>query len=86
MVKTPQSKTPEQLKLRRKAEIKAGKAIGHTHQITSSGVYDACVCSCGWKSKQHWDGREWAYDEWVKHIKKQGAKIVYPKEPKRSSK
>ena len=82
MVKTPQPKTPEQVKLRRKAEIKAGKTIGHTQKMDSSLMSDVCSCSCGWKSKTYWDGREWAYDEWVKHIKKEGAVIAYPKEKK----
>ncbi len=80
------TRTPEQRALRKEVEIKAGEAISHTHQMMKSGVFDTCVCYCGWKSKEYMDGQEWLYDDWVKHIKKQGAKIVYPDEPKRSSK
>lgn len=40
------------------------------HSFTNEGVTmdDQIVCACGWKSKPYWDGFEWAFDEWGKHI------------------
>jgi len=71
-------RTPEENKVRQEAEILAGKEIGHTPEIKGVTLDDRCVCSCGWQSNQHWDGREHAYAEWVDHLKKQGATIPYP--------
>ena len=74
------SRTPEANRLRRKAEIAAGKKIEHTQKIKESSTIDTCICSCGWESNSYWDGAEYAYNEWVEHIKKNGAIINYPEE------
>jgi hypothetical protein len=37
------------------------------------GMLDQIICSCGWESRTYFDGREYAYDEWKKHVKKSHA-------------
>ena len=32
-------------------------------------LLDTVECSCGWKSRVYYDGREFAYAEWQKHAK-----------------
>ena len=77
------ARDPEENKARYEAEIAAGAKIGHTQKITGVTLDDTCHCSCGWKSNTYQDGREWAFTEWVEHIKKQGAKINYKQEERK---
>lgn len=79
------SRTLEENSARHKAEVEAGKEIGHTQEITGVTMDDTCLCSCGWKSGTYWDGKEYAYTEWVTHIKEQGATIIYPSERSQTS-
>ena len=40
----------------------------HRLSYTGEGMSDVCSCSCGWESSGYWDGQEYAFDEWVKHL------------------
>jgi hypothetical protein len=33
-------------------------------------MLDQIICSCGWKSRTYFDGREYAHSEWKKHVAK----------------
>jgi hypothetical protein len=41
---------------------------GHKRKMVSVGLSDHCECSCGWKSPGYWDGQEYAFDDWQKHV------------------
>jgi len=32
-------------------------------------MLDQIICDCGWKSATFYDGREYAYAQWKRHIK-----------------
>jgi len=36
--------------------------------IEEAGLIDLCKCSCGWLSSPYYDGREYAYRDWRKHV------------------
>ena len=47
------------------------KYFGHVPTTKEvSYMKDQCLCSCGWASTTYWDGAEYAFDEWIKHVKK----------------
>ena len=35
----------------------------------AGAMLDQIICSCGWKSKTYFDGREYAMMEWRQHVK-----------------
>ena len=45
-------------------------AAGPEHAYTNEGVTldDTFVCACGWKSETYWDGSDFAYADWRKHL------------------
>jgi hypothetical protein len=36
--------------------------------ITEPDIIDIYRCSCGWESKPYYDGAEFAYQEWKRHV------------------
>ena len=49
-----------------------GKVLNdHKMFDIGSGMLDQYECSCGWKSNSFFDGAEWAYKEFVQHLKLQ---------------
>lgn len=44
-------------------------AIHNARLIEEAGMIDICKCSCGWQSKPYYDGREYAYSAWLRHIR-----------------
>ncbi len=48
--------------------IKKAAARQHVGKGSSDGFCDLVRCSCGWKSTEYWDGLEYAWDNWVKHV------------------
>ena len=32
------------------------------------GMLDQIICECDWKSQTYFDGQEYAYSEWKKHV------------------
>lgn len=48
--------------------IKMAASPEHTFTIEGVTMDDTLVCACGWKSETYWDGQEWAYEEWLKHL------------------
>jgi len=46
---------------------KQAEDLGHKVKYIGTGMSDQFECSCGWKSNGYWDGREWAWDEFIKH-------------------
>ncbi len=54
---------------RKLLEVEA-KKFGHVPTVSEVSLYvDGCSCSCGWKSREYWDGAEYAYDDWKKHAR-----------------
>lgn len=51
------------------------KALGH--EVTISGVTqdDTAHCSCGWKGKPFWDGRDLAWVEWQEHFLTESSRL-----------
>ncbi len=45
----------------------AAEILGHIPEHRTTGMIDTCVCSCGWKSHEYFDGAEDAFDEWIRH-------------------
>lgn len=43
---------------------------GHTPRYVStpSGMIDSYECSCGWKSGPYYDGAEYAWTDWKRHV------------------
>jgi len=41
---------------------------GHKRKMVSVGFADHCECECGWRSPDYWDGQEWAFSDWKKHV------------------
>jgi len=41
---------------------------GHEAEPRGTGFTDYLTCSCGWKSNMYWDGMEYAYSEWKRHV------------------
>lgn len=44
------------------------KALGHAVTISGVTMDDTAHCSCGWKGKPFWDGRDLAWMEWQEHF------------------
>lgn len=42
---------------------------GHKPTPKSHRFSDWVECACGWESQEYWDGEEYAFSEWQKHIK-----------------
>lgn len=36
--------------------------------VTVGSMSDHYECSCGWRSPGYWDGLEWAFEDWAKHV------------------
>ncbi|MEK7602078.1 MAG: hypothetical protein AAB472_01140 [Patescibacteria group bacterium] len=65
--------------LRREVEKEAGMQAGHAGSYKEAGhMCDSYSCSCGWKSTGYFDGYEYAYDDWVKHLIQNGVELNYP--------
>lgn len=32
-------------------------------------MLDQIICECGWESATYFDGREYAYTQWLRHVK-----------------
>jgi len=61
--------SPKDFERERKNLKKKGKELGHIPKYQSAGyMCDEYVCSCGWKSQGYFDGSEYAWDEWVRHV------------------
>lgn len=58
---------------------KLAKAAAPEHAGKNIGISmsDQVECFCGWKSPGYWDGAEYAWDEWRKHV----AEAVANKKP-----
>jgi hypothetical protein len=41
----------------------------HSHTFESITHDDKLVCACGWESAGYWDGRGFAFDDWLKHLR-----------------
>lgn len=48
--------------------INAAALPEHSYKNEGVTMDDTFVCACGWKSETFWDGAEWAYDDWRKHV------------------
>lgn len=40
----------------------------HAYACKGVTMDDTFECACGWKSETFWDGREYAYADWRKHL------------------
>ncbi len=36
--------------------------------VEEAGLIDLCECSCGWTSRPYYDGRDFAYADWKRHV------------------
>ena len=44
--------------------------LGHKPRYHETGIMsDQYTCSCGWESRHYYDGKVYAFLDWVKHIK-----------------
>ncbi len=41
---------------------------GHIPEYNGSVICEYYTCSCGWESGAHWDGIDFALDEWKEHV------------------
>jgi hypothetical protein len=48
--------------------LKMAAAPEHSFTIEGVTMDDTLMCACGWKSETYWDGSEYAFDDWRKHI------------------
>lgn len=44
------------------------QSTGHTGHNIGRAMSDQIECSCGWKSYSYWDGAEWAWEDFDKHL------------------
>lgn len=66
---------------RLEAQLVAGKEIGHEGVVRSRvPETDWAECSCGWKSTTYYDGAEYAWGDYLRHIRANGAVIKYAEE------
>lgn len=77
-MKTHRQITVGELIKRHETERAAGDQVGCVATYKGDGGHgDRYECSCGWESNTYWDGDHWAWQEWVDHIKRQGATVEY---------
>lgn len=46
---------------------KKANELGHTAKNTGTGELDQVQCTCGWKSKDYFDGSTYAWGAWETH-------------------
>lgn len=50
-------------------KVAPGETKDHRFTFADIGeMLDQIQCSCGWESKTYFDGREYAYAEWRRHV------------------
>lgn len=50
------------------AVTEKARKVGHTCQNIGTGMMDQLECLCGWLSRGYFDGAEYAWTEWEKHV------------------
>lgn len=44
----------------------APQHVGNGAEV--SYMSDQVACCCGWKSEKYWDGLEFAWEDWIRHV------------------
>jgi hypothetical protein len=52
------------------------KPAGFKWYDDGGAMLDQIICDCGWESATFFDGREYAYSQWKRHVKEKHDVVV----------